>query len=188
MVGPPVRRWQRPVATAAAVVAILYIGAMAVSGGRRESRWLVRFEGAAGLMSEAPERIDRVEVAAPGRTVTFVRTREGGWTAEAAARQVPAALASDIELSLRFMHVAAPTRVMPRDEWQGQPLEEFGLRHPQYVVSLRRGGEIVLAGRFGALNPQEVAQYVRVDGREQLYLLPRFVGRQWQRVLDGSRG
>ena len=179
--------WRGRAALFAAIIALGYLGVMAASGGRRESRWLVRF-AAAGLMPDAPERIDRIEVTTRDRTLRYTRGGRSGWTAGANGVEVPTTLASDIDMSIKFMHVAAPIRVMSRDEWAGQPLEEFGLEPPQYVISLRRGELIVLAGRFGALSPQQVAQYVRVDGREQLYMMPRFIGRQWERVLEAGRG
>jgi hypothetical protein len=29
-------------------------------------------------------------------------------------------------------------------------------------------------------------QYVQVEGRDELYLLPRFVGREWEQLIDGA--
>lgn len=173
------RRWRRRAAIGAAGLAALFILAMALSGGRRESRWLIRSH-ATGLMPEPPDRIDRVELTANGRRTRFVRGAGRVWTIEHDGRQLPAAVASHIEVSLRFMRVAAPVRVMTREEWEGEPLEEFGLDPPRYAVSLHHGERIVLAGRFGSTNPQEIAQYVQIDGRNTLYLMPRFVGREWE--------
>ena len=45
----------------------------------------------------------------------------------------------------------------------------------------------VLAASFGARNPQNVLQYVRVAGRDELYLLPVFVGREWELVAEGVK-
>jgi hypothetical protein len=120
--------------------------------------------------------------------MVFSRGGRSGWTVGTNAREAPTTLASEIEMSIRFMHVAAPIRVMSRDEWREQPLEEFGLQPPQYVVSLHQGNRRILAGQFGALSPQQIAQYVHVEGRDQLYIMPRFVGRQWERVFEEGRG
>ena len=46
----------------------------------------------------------------------------------------------------------------------------------------------VLATSFGGKNPQGVFQYVRVEGRGELYLLPVFVGREWELVAAGMTG
>src|SRR5439155_725704 len=48
------------------------------------------------------------------------------------------------------------------------------------------GERVVLATAFGSTNPQRVAQYVRVEGRPDLYLMPRFVGREWELVADAT--
>lgn len=185
MVAAAVRRSRRRAAVAGAVLAAGFIAAMALSGAPRESQWFVKFE-AVGLMRETPDRIDRIELTAAGRRLHFVRAASGAWTAEGGPSQVSAPLASHIEMSLRFMHVAAPVRVMQRDEWEGVRLEEFGLDPPRYAVSLRRGEQVVLATAFGSANPQQVAQYVRVEGRPDLYLMPRFVGREWELVADAT--
>jgi hypothetical protein len=124
--------------------------------------------------------IDRVELTTNGRRTRFVRGAGRGWATEHDGRQLPASVASHIDVSLRFMRVAAPVRVMTREEWQGESLEEFGLDPPRYAVSLHQGERMVLAGRFGSTNPQEIAQYVQIDGRNSLYLMPRFVGREWE--------
>ena len=47
----------------------------------------------------------------------------------------------------------------------------------------RAKSQPVLTAGFGATNPQGLFQYVRVEGRDALYLLPVFVGREWERVL-----
>jgi hypothetical protein len=156
---------------------------MALSGRMRESQQYVKFEPA-GLMRETPETIDRVELVAAARRLVFLRAG-GRWKTPAAA-QVPAALVPHLEMSLRFMHVAAPVRVMAREEYAGEPLREFGLEPPRYEVSLYRGTDTVLSTRFGARNPQGILQYVRVDGRDELYLLPVFVGREWELVIEAG--
>ena len=180
-----VTRSRRRAAIVVAVLAVGFIAAMALSGARLESQWFVKFE-AAGLMRETPDAIDRIELSAAGRRLRFVRSASGAWTAEGGPGEVSGPLASHIEMSLRFMHVAAPVRVMRYDEWGGGRLDEFGLDPPRYAVALRRGDRIVLASAFGSTNPQRVAQYVRVEGRADLYLMPRFVGREWERVADAT--
>ena len=185
MVEAPVRRsWARRVGLgAAALGALAFLGAMVLSGRMRESQHYVKFEPA-GLMHEAPETIDRVELVAAARRLVFLRA-EGRWRTPTVA-QVPAALVPHLEMSIRFMHTAAPVRVMAREEYAGEPLREFGLEPPRYEVSLYRGKDTVLSTRFGARNPQDILQYVRVDGRDELYLLPVFVGREWELVIEAG--
>ena len=56
---------------------------------------------------------------------------------------------SHLEMSLKFMHVTGPVRVLSRDEYQAGALLEYGLDPPRYTVSLHRGGQTVLATSFG---------------------------------------
>ena len=147
---------------------------------------LVAFE-AAGLMSEAPDRVDRVELAANGRRATLVRTASGGWRVgeEAGVADVAPEVAAHLDTSVKFMHVTAPVRTLSRDEYQAA-LGEYGLDPPRYTVTLHAGGRPVLAARFGAKNPQELFQYVQVEGRAALYLVPVFVGQEWERVIGSQ--
>lgn len=176
---------------AVAVLAIGFITAMAFTGGPRENQQRVRFE-AAGLMKETPREVDRVELDVGGRRLALVR-RPTGWSIEDGSGSVPERrkvapelLAGHLETSLQFMHVAAPVRTLERAEWQRTALEEFGLAPPRYVVRLSARGRVLLSTRFGVTNPQEVLQYAQVDGRDDLYLLPRFIGQEWERLLESA--
>ena len=168
-----------------AIVLVAAVGvfvAMLVSGRTRPMQSLVAFQ-AAGLMAEGPEQIDRVEVAGEGRRATLTRGPGGRW-ARAAGPLLADAISTRLDVSLKFMHAAAPVRVMPPAEYQVTALGEYGLAPPRYTVALHAGGRPVIAASFGAVNPQGLFQYVRVDGRDALYLLPVFVGREWEQVID----
>jgi hypothetical protein len=174
------RRWA---AGLIALGAVVFMAAMAITGGRRENQQLVRFQ-AAGLMAQVPDDVDRVDLERDGRLLTLRRSADRAWTYEPAGRPLPAALVTHVETSLRFMHVAEPVRVMEGGEWDSAALGDFGLAPARYVVRLTGKGGPLLAVDFGALNPQRVAQFARVDGRQQLYLMPKFVGVEWERVWD----
>jgi hypothetical protein len=165
-----------------ALIGLGFIVVMALTGAPRERQDRVRFE-AAGVMREPPDQIDRVEVAVGARHLVVVRQGLGSWMLD--GTPAPPPLASHLETSLRFMHVAAPVRVLDRAEWDGTPLQEFGLEPPRYAVALWRADQPVLVARFGSVNPQQVAQYTWIEGRDELYLIPEFVGREWERVLEG---
>jgi hypothetical protein len=171
------------VAVVGAAAAVVFIAAMAITGGRRENQQLVKFE-AAGLMSATPQAVDRVDVEGGGRRLSFVRAAGGTWVSEGDHRPLAAGTAEYLETSLRFMHVAAPVRVMERAEWEGTPEAEFGLDPAVFAVRLSGRGRTVLGARFGRTNPQQVLQYARVEGREQLYLMPTFVAAEWEKVWE----
>ena len=40
--------------------------------------------------------------------------------------------------------------------------------------------------RFGARNPEEYLQYMRLDGDARLYLMSRFVGEEWSQAMSAA--
>jgi hypothetical protein len=171
---------------AVAGLAIGFLLAMLLTGRMRESGQYVKFQPA-GLAPASAEEIDEVELVVGEHRLRFRRGPGGSWLTGDGV-EVPAAARGHLDMSLRFMHATEPVRVMTADEYRGEPLREFGLDPPRYAVSLRRRTEAVLTARFGASNPQAVLQYVQVEGREDLYLLPVFVGREWEQVAEKTTG
>jgi hypothetical protein len=186
-VAAPIGGWRRrALPGAVGLLAVGFLAAMVVSGHLREGGQFVKFKPA-GVLLETPDQIDRVELRADGRRRGFVRAA-GGWRGEAGDGPVPAALAAHLDSSLRFMYAAAPVRVLARAEWAAQGLREFGLDRPGYAATLYRGGQAVLGADFGATSPQKVFQYMKLEGRDQVYLMPRFIGEEWEQVLKGTTG
>ena len=172
---------RRLVAPAAALLAVSLLTTMVVSGHLREGRQLVRFRPA-GVMPEAPSEIDRVELrTATGRWV-FVRVSHG-WRAAQGGRVLPGSTTSYLDDSIKFMHVSPPIRVMEHAEWASGGLREFGLDPPGYTATLFRGDSPVLGAEFGVPNPQKVLQYMKLQGRDQVYLMSRFIGQEWEQAL-----
>lgn len=178
------RSVRRFIAPAGAVLAVALLVAMVVSGHLRESRQLVRFR-AAGVMAEAPTEIDRVELRTTAGQRVFVRGPDG-WRTAQDGRALPGSTTTLLDDSIKFMHVSAPVRVMERDEWASSGLREFGLDPPGYTAVLYRGGTPVLGAEFGAPNPQKVLQYMRVQGHDRIYLMSRFIGEEWEKVLRAA--
>ena len=177
------RRWLGP---AGALLAVGLLATMVVSGHLRESRQLVRFRPA-GVMPEAPAEIDRVELRTTTGQRVFVRGPDG-WRAAPDGRVLPGSTNALLDDSIKFMHVSAPVRVMERDEWAPSGLREFGLDPPGYTAILYRGSTPVLRAEFGAANPQKVLQYMKLEGRDQVYLMSRFVGEEWEKALREATG
>jgi hypothetical protein len=152
-----------------------------------ESKQFIKFVPA-GVMPEAPSEIDQVEVRTHTGHWVFVRAPGGSWAAPD-DRPVPLSLAAHLDDSIKFMHVSAPIRVMERAEWAPFGLREFGLDPPGYSAILYRRGTAVLAAEFGAPNPQKVLQYMKLEGRDLVYLMPRFIGEEWEKALrEATRG
>ena len=186
MVETAIGRPRRLLAPAAAVLAVGVLAVMVVSGRLPQSKQLVRF-APAGVMPEAPADIDRVELRTSTGRWRFVRG-SGGWRAAPAGPALPAKLAASLEDSIKFMHVSAPIRVMERAEWAPVGLREFGLDPPSYTAILYERDRPVLGAEFGAPNPQRVLQYMKLQGRDQVYLMARFIGEEWEKALREATG
>jgi len=176
-----IARPRRLLAPVVALVAMGVLAAMVVTGRSPENKQLVRASGA-GVMTQTPVEIDRVELQTKTTRWTFIRGRDG-WTTGAGGRAVPASLAVHLDDSITFMHVSAPVRVMDRTEWAPVGLREFGLDPPDYTARLYHRDTRVIGAEFGAPNPQKVLQYMKLQDRDELYLMSRFVGQEWEQAL-----
>lgn len=165
----------------AALASVAYLVAMVVLGALPEYRNRVKFE-ANGVMTVAPETIDRVEIARAAARVSLARTA-AGWSV-AGGEALPAELAAKVSLVVQFMRTAAPVRVMGVDEIRGVGAAEFGLERPRLSIALFAGPNPVLGARFGGRNAEDVLQYMALDGSDALYLMSRFVGQEWEALFD----
>lgn len=186
MVETAVRRPRRHVGVVAALLAVGVLIAMTISGHLRESKQFVKFVPA-GVMPETPAEIDRLEIRTGAARWEF-RRGPGEWRRAPGNTSVPPSLARHLDNSIKFMHVSAPVRVMQRDEWAPIGLGEFGLDPPGYTAVLYRGATPVLGAAFGVPNPEKVLQYMKLDGRDQVFLMPRFIGEEWEHALREAAG
>jgi hypothetical protein len=186
MVAKAVSRSPALLGAGAALAAVGILAAMVVSGHLRESKQFVRFVPA-GVMPEAPAEIDRLEIRTSARRISFVRAADG-WREAFDGRPVAASLGAHLDDSIKFLHVSAPIRVMEQTEWEPSGLQEFGLDPPRYTAILTRRGTVVLGVEFGAPNPEGVLQYMRLAGRNEIYLVSRFIGEEWEKALREAAG
>jgi hypothetical protein len=170
----------------AALLAVGLLTAMVVSGQLRASKQFVTFVPA-GVMAEAPAEIDQIELRTSTGRWVFVRAPDG-WRTAPDGRSLPAWFSASLDDSIKFMHVSAPIRVMERAEWAPVGLREFGLDPPGYTATLYRRGRAVLGAEFGAPNPQKVLQYMKIELRDRVYLMPRFIGEEWEKALREAAG
>jgi hypothetical protein len=174
---------RRAVWIGGAAAAIALLVALA-SHGRRADPGLARFEPAGIMVTTPPERVVEVVVSSGERHRRFTKDATGTWNALSGA---PASVEASarLERGLRFLHVSAPERAMGREELAGTSLAELGLDPPRFSVSIRSATGEPFAVAFGALNPQGLAQYARVEGRDEVLLLPSFAGEPWAALVDG---
>jgi len=180
-VAPPLTT--RTLWAAGSLLAVAFLALMVVTGALPRSRQFVKFE-AKGVMQLAPERISAVALHSGHRGAVFVRTPDGGWARDGGAPVAPA-VARRLSLAVQFMNTSGPVRTI---SWSsaGSNLEQFGLAPPQLSIGLFEGARPVLAAHFGARNPDGYLQYVAVEGREELFLLSRFVGAEWDAVAKAT--
>lgn len=166
----------------ASLASIGYLCAMVVSGALPELRSRVKFEPQ-GVMTVAPERIDRVEIDRGTTRFALTRTGSGGWSREG-GEMLSVPVAAKVALAVQYMHTSGPVRMMAAEEIRGIAPTEFGLAPPRLSVTLFAGPERVLQARFGARNAEDLLQYMTLVGRDGMYLMSRFVGQQWDASLE----
>lgn len=167
----------------AALAAIGYLVAMVITGALPQQRQRVQFE-AKGVLQLAPERIARVELARGADRAVLVRGAGATWAQEGGG-PVAAPLAEKLSLAVQYMHTAGPVRVLAPAELAGVAMGEFGLDRPVLSVALHADSGPVLRARFGGRNPDDMLQYMAVEGRPEIVLMSRFVGEEWRAVADG---
>jgi len=180
MVASPVNR---ALVALAGLAATGYLVAMVITGALPQQRQRVQFE-ARGVMQLAPERIARVELARGADRAVFVRGPGTGWTREGTG-PVAAPLAEKLSMAVQFMHTAGPVRVLQPAELGGADPREFGLDPPLLAIALHVDSGPVLRARFGGRNPDDMLQYMTIEGRAGLVLMSRFVGQEWLAVAEG---
>jgi hypothetical protein len=67
-------------------------------------------------------------------------------------------------------------------------LREFGLDPPGFTALLYHRDRRVVGAEFGAPNPQKVLQYMKLQDRDEVYLMSRFVGQEWEQALREASG
>jgi hypothetical protein len=99
------------------------------------------------------------------------------------------AVASHVDTAIRLLTIAAPRRVLAASDYNPDRLVEYGLDPPRFALAVAEAGGNTTRLGFGEASPAQNAQYVRIVGRPELYLLPRDVGEEWQLTRDmGQRG
>ena len=172
------RRWRTVLL---ALLAVGFLLAMILTGQLPETRQLVKFE-ARGVLAVPPEQVRRVDLHIGEHTTTFVRLSDHIWRVGKDQEPISGELQEHLEQAMAFMHTSRPVRVMPRDEYHSTPLHEFGLEQPRCAVVLSDARGVLLEASFGAYNPQELLQYMRLRGDHNLYLMSRFVGQAWEHL------
>ena len=167
-------------AAAACAMAAL-IGVIAVTG-----RWPVDAPRThlepGGFLSVPADRVVQAEFSAYGLKHLFRRDAREGWLVN--GTPTGAAVAGHIDTALRLLTVSAPRRVLSASEYGPGQLVEYGLDPPRFALALAEPRGDVTRVAFGEATPAQNAQYARIIGQSEIYLLPRDVGEEWQLARD----
>src|SRR6267378_2279908 len=93
-------------------------------------------------------------------------------------------VASHIDTAIRLLTISAARRVLAASEYSPDQLAVYGLDPPRFVLAIAETGGNTARLGFGEATPAGNAQFVRIIGRPELYLLPRDLGEEWQLARD----
>jgi hypothetical protein len=169
---------------AAAALMISLIGAISLTGKWPTSPWLIRPDtDAKGVLALPAALTTRIELGAGDKDVVVLEHPPGGGWAVDGGEAAPA-IAQHIDAALRMLNVSKPLRTLKPGEYTAAQVAEFGLDPPRMRISLFAADGKADTVILGEATPAQNAQYVRVIGRPDLYLLQRYVGVEWQVALD----
>jgi len=164
----------------AAALAAGFLGLLAFHGERPEPG-LGRFEPAGVLVDWPVEDIAALDVFAGTAHRSFQRIG-GIWRGDGEA--MPANVEQRIAMGLKLLHNSAPERIFSASDLDERTLADFGLVPPRLTVAARTAGGRSVSIHFGGTNPLGLARYTRIDGQEEVMLLPGFVAEAWERVME----
>lgn len=164
----------------AVLAALAWLVFMAGSGQVMQQGQFVAFE-AAGLMVEPPAAVTRVGLSRQGEARVIARDADGRWTL--ADRRLPAEVAAQIDLAVKFLHTARPLREL------GAPGEDpgYGLGDHALRVSVERVGAAPLVLVFGLPGTEPTTQYLASGVPPTVWLVSRFVGEAWEAAWNAVR-
>jgi len=161
----------------AALGATGFLAALAFTGGRG-GPGLEPFVPK-GLMTIPVEDVREIDVIASRGHWHFVRT-PAGWRATQGA--AAAGFEERLDSALRLLRNSGPDRVLTEAEIARVGVAQFGLSPPRLRVVVSGPDASVFAISFGGTNPMGLSHYARIDGSQEIALLPVFVVEAWERA------
>ena len=164
-----------------AVLAVIYLGVMALGGEQMQQAQFVKFE-AKGLLAEDPAVVKSVVLRRGEASVTLLRGAQG-WTREGVV--VAATLQPRVDLAVKFLHTAGPVRRIEAAAMGDTTQGELGFDASALTVTAQLDTTRVFTFTLGARTPEGSLQYLRVAGEEAVYLMSGFVGEEWEALWAG---
>jgi hypothetical protein len=161
---------------------IALIGVISWTGRWPTSAWL-NPPHPKGILNLPSAQIARIEVSTGEKNIIVLEHRPtGGWLVNGGGAEP--AIAQHVDIALRMLNVSNPLRTLVRNEYTSAQVVDFGLDPPRMLVSVFGSDGTANSVAFGEPTPAQNAQYVRLIGRPNIYLLQRYVGVEWQVALD----
>jgi hypothetical protein len=180
---PPVRRpGARFAGIAGAIVMIALIGAISFTGHWPTGAIVSPNPEVRRILTEPAEQVARIQISSGDRDFVLRRRPEGGWLVN--GTETEQAVSSHIDTALHLLNVSSPPRVLEPGEYSARQVADFGLDPPHLVISVVTNSGKTSSVSFGEATPGQNAQYARMIGRPELWLLPRYVGVEWELALD----
>jgi hypothetical protein len=179
---PVIRSAARFAGVAGAIVMIALIGAISLTGHWPTGAIVSPNPEVRRILIEPADQVARIQISAGEKDFVFQRRPEGGWLVNGA--ETEKAVSSHIDTALHLLNVASPPRVLQPGEYSAQQVADFGLDPPHLLISVVTNTGKISSVTFGEATPGQNAQYARVIGQPQLWLLPRYVGVEWELAID----
>jgi Domain of unknown function (DUF4340) len=131
------------------------------------------------------DQVARILVSTGAKDLVFLRGPEGGWLVNGVGTEQ--AVSAHVDAALRMLNVSSPPRVLKPGDYSAAQVADFGLDPPHLLVFVVAKSGKTSSVAFGETTPAQNAQYVRVIGQPDLYLLSRYVGVEWELAVDMAR-
>lgn len=161
---------------------IAMIGAISLTGRWPTGEIILPDPQVRGILTVPADQVARIQVSAGEKDLVFRHPSEGGWLVNGV--ETEKALSAHVDAALRMLNVSSPPRVLKPGEYSAAQVADFGLDPPRLLVSVVAKTGKTSSVAFGEPTPAQNAQYVRVIGQPDIYLMPRYVGVEWELAVD----
>jgi hypothetical protein len=165
---------------AAAVLAAVFLAIFAFVG-ERPRPGSEPFQPKGLLSTWSTEDVTAIRIDNGTEHHAFDRDSGGRW--RTGETEVGPAVAAKIEAGLRLLKNSASERDFSPEELGGRPLAEYGLDPPRLTVAVRTAAGASATIDFGEINPLGLTQYVRMEGRRDIAMLPAYVAATWDEAI-----
>ena len=179
---PVTRSAARFAGVAGAIAMIALIGAISLTGRWPTGEIILPDPEVRGILAVPADQVARIQVSTGGKDLVFQHRPEGGWLVNGV--ETEKAVSAHVDAGLRMLNVTSPPRILKPGDYSAAQVADFGLDPPHLLVNIVAKTGKTSSVTFGEATPAQNAQYVRVIGQPNLYLLSRYVGVEWALAVD----